>query len=114
MAESQFPRLADWWRGGGSVSGTDVVFTGVTSTTPYETTAQKVGNGRWTVEVEYTATQATRLAIRQNKLKAAANNMGAGQVFRTNLDLPAGNRLKAFADLTIDLSQEYWTPSLGI
>lgn len=114
MAESQFPRLADWWRGGGSVSGTDVVFTGVTSTTPYETTAQKVGNGRWTVEVEYTATQATRLAIRQNKLKAAANNMGAGQVFRTNLDLSVGEHLTTSINLSLDLAQEYWTPSLGI
>lgn len=111
---SVFPVIGAWWGGNGARVGDGRLIRKGSSSTPFESAANIVGDRKWTVEITYTAAQDTQLAMRANWFLANKQKTDK-QDFITTWNIRAGSNAAIKFDFELPANAyPMWTPSVAV
>lgn len=113
MTDSILPPFGEWWRGNGVKDGDGALIRAGSSSTLYDRYALPRGEGRWTIEYEYSADVEAVVWIVINRYSEANVKLGEGAIFDRRL--PAAQNSRIVLDMEFPAKVDAkWLPSVVV
>lgn len=113
MADSVLPPFGEWWRGNGVKDGDGALIKAGSSSTLFDRYALPRGEGRWTLEYEYSADAEAVVWIVINRYSGA--NVKLGEAAILDRRLPAAQNSRIVLDMEFPAKVDAkWLPSMVV
>lgn len=113
MADSVLPPFGEWWRSNGTKEGEGALLRAGSSSTVFDRFALPRGDGRWTLEFEYSADAEAVVWLVVNRYSDANVKLGEGAIFDRRL--PAAQNSRVVMDVEFPAKVDAkWLPSIMV
>ena len=113
MTDSILPAFGTWWRGNGVQDGDGALIRAGSSSTLYDQYALDRGDGKWTVEYEYSADAEAEVWAVINRYTAANVKLGEAAIFDRRLPAAQNSRIVLDVELPAKVDAK-WLPSMVV
>ncbi len=113
MADSVLPPLGAWWRSNGVRDGDGALIRAGSSSTLYDNYALPRGDGKWTIEYEYSADAESVVWIVINRYSDANVKLGEGAILDRRLPAAQNSRIVLDVELPAKVDVK-WLPSVVV
>ena len=113
MADSILPPFGEWWRGNGERDGDGALIRAGSSSTLYDNYALARGEGKFTVEYEYSADAEAEVWVVVNRYTNANVKLGEAAIFDRRVPAAQNSRVVIDFDLPAKVDAK-WLPSIVV